>query len=178
MDTPSSPGTLSLGPAVAAAWGRSSVTARVLLVAWAVLPFAIIVPTLALKAQQDVAPVIPPSRALNVIQTQRLAYAQSAKSAVTALVPVMAACHKKTRDFTQCVQPEQLAPYGADLSTLAAGISQPGKAAVVASMPDTYSVEAGARTGGAFSITLKQDGTVVRTCSTPGVDACGPDGTW
>jgi hypothetical protein len=178
MDSPSTPDKVSLGNAVAVAWGRSTVTARVLLVAWALLPFAVIVPTLVLKATQDTPPVAPPSRALNLIQRQRLGNDAEAKRAVAALVPVMRACGKRTRDFTQCTLPEQLAPYGADLSSVVAGGSQPGKSGVIATLPKTYSIQAVARTGGTFAITLQRDGTLVRTCNPPGIDGCPASGTW
>lgn len=178
MDSPSARGRLSLGDAVAEAWGRSTLTARVLLVAWALLPFAVIVPTLVLKATQDTPPVAPPSRALDLVKRQRLANDADAKRAVTALVPVMQACHKRTHDFTQCVQPEQLVRYGADLSSVVAGGSQPGKSGVTATLQDTYSVQAVARTGGTFAITLQKDGTLVRTCTPRGVDGCPATAAW
>ena len=176
MDSPSSPEPAGLGPTLIEAWNRSTPGARVVLVAWAVVPLIALGGWLALRAPKaDRITVLSPDGSIAFVKRTRLAQDASAGQTVKTLVPVMETCWAQTQDFTQCSTPEQLKQYGGGEVPLG---PEAGEVGVAATLVKTYTITSRSRTGGEFSITRAADGSLSRTCSMRGTDGCRADGTW
>jgi hypothetical protein len=179
MDS-SPPDRIGVGPALVTAWNRSTTGARVLLVAWGVVPLLALGGWLALRAPTpDRITVLSPEGSIAFVKRHRLAQDASAAQRVKALVPVMESCWAQTQDFTQCSLPEQLKQYGGAELPLAPGQAADAETvAATATSVTEYTIAAGSRTGGEFAITRSADGSLHRTCSIRGTDGCRADGTW
>jgi type IV pilus assembly protein PilA len=100
----------------------------------------------------------------------------SAKSNARNLVGEVEACSTGNNDYSQCDSLAELEAAGDRLGFVYG--SAPGQAEVSSAQGDRFDVTAHSTSGNNFTISRDQNGTVTRTCTTPGEAGCRASGTW
>jgi type IV pilus assembly protein PilA len=100
----------------------------------------------------------------------------SAKSNARNLVGEVEACSTASNDYSQCGSLAELEAAGDRLGFVYG--SAPGQAEVSSTQSDSFDVTAHSTSGNNFMISRDKNGTVTRTCTTPGEAGCRASGTW
>lgn len=96
----------------------------------------------------------------------------NAKSDARNMVSQVESCFTDSEDYAKCQTAAALGDTGLNIG------SGQGQVEVTKATATTYQVVARSKTGDAFTITKRGDGTLARTCTSPGGGACQPGGTW
>ena len=99
-----------------------------------------------------------------------------AKSNARNLVGEVEACSTESNDYSQCDSLAKLEAAGDRLGFVYG--SAPGQAEVSSAQSDSFEVTAHSTSGNTFMIARDKNGTVTRTCATPGEAGCRTSGTW
>jgi hypothetical protein len=159
---------------LASVWEIAGTPARVLIVAWALLPLVLAIGVMRLPwhAQGKVFWEVD-SRFVEA-QPGKASDART-KADVGTLGSLMEDCFARRRDFAACDSAAELP------RAVAAGIelgSGPSKIEIAAAGRQTYELVGVSQTGGRYVLARNAAGRMRHTCAYNGVSPCGPDGTW
>ena len=96
----------------------------------------------------------------------------SAKSDARNMVSQVESCYSDAQTYSNCTSAAQLGNTGLDIG------AGSGQVRVSGATSDTYTIVASSKSGNAFTITKRTDGTVSRTCTTSNSGSCLNTGTW
>lgn len=96
-----------------------------------------------------------------------------AKSNARIMVSYVEACYANTQDYTLCRTTDQLAQARA-----ASGGNPPSQTEISKATRTTYVILAHSLSGNDFLVSKKDDGSIERTCVTPGKGGCLTAGIW
>jgi type IV pilus assembly protein PilA len=100
----------------------------------------------------------------------------NAKSNARNLAGQVEACSTEKSDYMQCDTLAELSAGGDQLGFVYGGA--PGQANVSGAKSDSFDVTAYSLSGNNFTISRDKNGTLTRTCTTPGDAGCKQTGTW
>jgi type IV pilus assembly protein PilA len=100
----------------------------------------------------------------------------NAKSNARNLAGQVEACSAEKNDYTQCDSPAKLSAGGDQLGFVYGGA--PGQGEVSAVKVDSFDAIAHSLSGNNFTISRDKNGTITRTCTTPGDAGCPKSGSW
>ena len=159
------------------AWGVAGPFSRVVMVAWLLLPFLLVLGLTHIpwKAGDAAQPELTPWYVSNVMESNRRGLDDHAKADAGTLGSLMEACFARTRDFAACDEPSELP------AAVSAGVrfgDGKGELHVTGVTGRTFALSARSRSTTSFTITRGANGRLLHGCSRPGHGGCRPDGRW
>ena len=171
------PGPESLRPSVRVrlvqVWREAGAVARVLIVAWALLPLVVTYGLVALPWHEEgaVFTEVDPSY---VIATRGRAFDDQLKANVGTLGSLMEDCFSRRRSFAACDEPAEVPQARAGGIEFGAGPNMID----VSATRRTYALVGMSQTGARFKLSRDAAGDLRHTCPRRGRGGCSPRGDW
>ena len=155
-------------------WQTAGTAARVLIVAWAVLPLVVVYGLVRLpwEAPGTVFTEVDPSY---VMQQHARAFDDDAKADAGTLGAFMEGCFARTRSFAACDTAAELPQ--AVTAGIEFGTGQ-NKVEVAGASAEAYELVAVSQTGARYVLARSASGRLEHRCPDKGIGGCSPQGTW
>ena len=159
------------------AWRLAGPFARVVMVAWLLLPLVLVLGLRSIPwhAGDAAQPELTPWYVSDVMERNRRGLDDHAKADAGTLGSLMEVCFARTRDFAACDEPSELP------AAVSAGVrfgDGKGELHVTGAAGKTFALSAKSRSTTRFTIARGANGRLVHSCSRPGHGGCRPDGRW
>ena len=158
------------------AWRMAGPFARVVMVAWLLLPLVLVFGLRSIPWHAGVSqPELSPWYVSNVMEHNRRVLDDSAKADAGTLGSLMDVCFSRTHDFAACDEPSELP------AAVNAGVrfgDGKGELEVTGVTRETFALSATSRSTTSFTITRGANGRLVHGCSRPAHGGCRTDGRW